>query len=42
MIGKLLLLFTISFALTPNAHVSQVLDNLDQEVTRPKHISKSG
>jgi len=33
MIGNLLLLFTISFALTPNAHVSQVLDNLDQEVT---------
>ena len=33
MIGKLLLLFTISFALSPNADVSQVLDNLDQEVT---------
>lgn len=33
MIGKLLMLFTIASALSPNADVSQVLDNLDQEVT---------
>lgn len=33
MIGKLLMLFTISTALSPTANVSQVLDNLDQEVT---------
>ena len=33
MIGKLLVLFTLASALSPNADVSQVLDNLDQEVT---------
>ena len=32
MLGKLLVFFTISFAKSPNANVSQVLDNLDQEV----------
>ena len=33
MIGKLLILLTIPFALKTSANVSQVLDNLDQEVT---------